>query len=178
MIGAHNEAEYFGFYITLDVGGGRRLKMDRRGLEMYGSEIVLDCLSAEQRVDFLERIPVYQGGRQIGTLSAGYHPLIYRSRSFFYDPRPDDFRRSKRGWEASPTLGWGDLDAIPDFRWGNDCEEAKRARREAEMNAILLGAICTPSPDGSPKGGDVQQAPSPDDSGNKPQNQKPSGNKE
>ena len=51
---------------------------------------------------------VFQHGKEIGTLSASWHPSDAR-RSFLYEPRPGDFKRDGDKWIADPMLGPGDL---------------------------------------------------------------------
>lgn len=61
------------------------------------------------------RLPLMQEGRQIGSLPASFDPTRIKSMSWLYDPRPGDFRRVGDAWVASPTLGPGDLEAVPGF---------------------------------------------------------------
>lgn len=64
------------------------------------------------------RVPVYQDGRQVGTVPVTFRPEYIRSRSIFYDPRPGDFKPQGDGWVAADRLGAGDLDAVPGFERG------------------------------------------------------------
>lgn len=63
----------------------------------------------------LARLPVMQDGHQVGTLPSTFDPFAIRSRSPFYQPRQGDFRRDGDAWVAHPSLGPGDLGAVPGF---------------------------------------------------------------
>lgn len=76
---------------------------------------LVDALRANGYEMLNDPVPVHQFGRLIGTVPGNFHPGMIKSRSFFYEPRHGDFIRKKYHWEASPTLGSGDLDAIPGF---------------------------------------------------------------
>lgn len=62
------------------------------------------------------RLPVFQNGREIGTMSPDFDPDFIRSRSWLYEPRPGDFRRDGDKWVANRMLGPGDFEAIPGFQ--------------------------------------------------------------
>lgn len=78
-----------------------------------------DCMTCggAGRVNSTEPIPVFQSGRRIGTLPPSFDPMAIKSTSFFYDPRPGDFKRDGDTWIANRTLGPGDLEAVPGFVW-------------------------------------------------------------
>lgn len=64
------------------------------------------------------RVPVYQRGRLIGSLPYSFHTATFKSKSFLYDQRPGDFKRTRDGgWEVANSMGPGDLEAIPGFVW-------------------------------------------------------------
>jgi hypothetical protein len=60
-------------------------------------------------------VPVYHLGQMVGTVPFDFEPSLIKSRSMLYDPRPGDFRRTQSGWEASRSLGPGDLLCVPGF---------------------------------------------------------------
>jgi hypothetical protein len=64
-----------------------------------------------------KRADVRQHGRRVGTLPPNFDPSAIKSTSFFYDPRPGDFRREEDHWIAARNLGPGDLEAVPGFIW-------------------------------------------------------------
>lgn len=64
-----------------------------------------------------KRADVKQHGRRVGTLPPNFDPSSIKSTSFFYDPRPGDFRREGEHWIAASDLGPGDLEAVPGFVW-------------------------------------------------------------
>ena len=68
-------------------------------------------------VDRTERVPVMQGGEQIGTVPPSFDPLKIKSMSFWYEPRAGDFILEGDVWVASRTLGPGDIEAVPGFVW-------------------------------------------------------------
>lgn len=69
------------------------------------------------RVDETERAVVMQDGRRVGYLPPNFNPATVKSTSFFYTPRPSDFRREGDVWIADHMLGPGDLEAVPGFVW-------------------------------------------------------------
>lgn len=124
--------------VTYEIGDGRWITLDARAVREYGLKTILEAHGVELPD---ERIPVFQDGREIGTVSAYFEPSAIKSTSYFYDVRPGDFKRTKAGWEAARSLGPGDLQAVPDFRW-KDPEWAKDMRRLAEEeSAALLSAV-------------------------------------
>lgn len=89
----------------------------------YESELVEceQCLGSGV-VDRTERVPVMQGGQQIGTVPPSFDPTKIKSASFWYEPRRGDFVLDGETWVASRTLGPGDLEAVPGFVWGRNAE--------------------------------------------------------
>lgn len=69
-----------------------------------------------------ERIPVIQYGIKVGTVPPDFDPARLRSSHWLYDVRPGDFRREGDTWVASPSLGGGDLEAVPGFVWEREWE--------------------------------------------------------
>ncbi len=92
--------------VRVEFDDGRRLNLDARAVQTEGiSRLVRRCAPEYSTFSLL---PVFQNGREVGTLSASWHPSDARS-SFLYEPRPGDFRREGDTWIADPMLGPGDL---------------------------------------------------------------------
>lgn len=87
------------------------VKLDVEAIQHYGLRELLEKHGAKIPDG---RLPVFQGDREIGTLPEFYIP---QSTSFLYDPRAGDFIRDGDKYIASPSLGPGDFEAIPSFRW-------------------------------------------------------------
>lgn len=124
--------------VTYEIGDGRWITLTIRDVREYG----LEALLSEHGVEApKERVPVFQGGRQIGTVPATFEPMAIKSKSFFYDARPGDFKRTREGWEAARALGPGDLHAVPGFEWG-DPHMARDMEKSAEdFSDALLYAM-------------------------------------
>jgi len=64
-----------------------------------------------------ERVPVFQGGRKLGTCTV---PARVRT-SMLVDQRPGDYKpvliNDEMAYEASWTLGYGDIERLEGFRW-------------------------------------------------------------
>ena len=75
----------------IEMGGGLRAALDRYGMEL------------DNRM-----LPVFWHGREIGQLSAYWHPSMVQ-RSLMYEPRDTDFVRDGDKWIANDMLGPGDL---------------------------------------------------------------------
>lgn len=99
--------------VTYELDDGKRLRVDARLVQKIGIAAILREYGYEAPT---ERLPVYQRGRKVGTVPADFDPEFIKSRSFFYEPRPGDFKREGDGWVAEKMLGPGDLDAVPGFR--------------------------------------------------------------
>lgn len=95
---------------------------------MYEKELV-DCprCNGAKRVERTERVDVMQGGRKIGTVPPSFDPAKIKSTSFFYEPRPGDFRLSGDVWVADRMLGPGDLEAVPGFVWDRSTSQPSQA---------------------------------------------------
>jgi hypothetical protein len=100
--------------ITYDLEDGQYLNVDAEMVGMLGIAAVLRMNGS---VPPEGRLPVFWAGTEAGTLPAAFGPLQIRSLTSFYRPRPGDFKRTDRGWEAANTLGPGDLEAVPEFQW-------------------------------------------------------------
>lgn len=100
--------------VTYELSDGRRACFDANAVRKYG---VAELLRAEGLGELVptERLPVILHGERIGTMPPDFDPNNIKSRSFMYDPRPGDFRREGGAWIASPSLGRGDIEAIPGF---------------------------------------------------------------
>lgn len=77
-----------------------------------------------------EPVPVIQHGRRIGWLPPSFDPMRIKSTSFLYEPRPGDFVRDGEHWNASRTLGPGDLEAVPGFVWDRETTSADDSLRK------------------------------------------------
>jgi hypothetical protein len=123
--------------VTYEITEGKWVTLDARVVRKYGLEEVMKYHGVEMPKD---RLPVFQSGRKIGTVPAFFEPLAIKSRSFLYDVRPGDFKRTNEGWEALRSLGPGDLDAVPDFT--REGEEAWQAHGRMVEEAIdVLSAM-------------------------------------
>lgn len=98
--------------VTYEIGEGRWITLDARMLREIGLKAAMEKYGVEMPTG---RLPVFQRGREIGSLPAAFDPMFIKSTSFLYDPRPGDFRRTKEGWEAAANMGPGDLDCVPEF---------------------------------------------------------------
>jgi hypothetical protein len=100
--------------VTYELDDGRFICLDARQVRDYGLEEMLKGYGVDVPKG---RVPVFQRGRQIGTVPATFEPAAIKSMSFLYDVRPGDFYRTSEGWEASKTMGPGDFEAVPGFVW-------------------------------------------------------------
>jgi hypothetical protein len=98
--------------VTYELADRRRVRLDARAVREHGVAALLKWGGYELPT---ERVNVFQNGQIIGTVPADFAPQLIVSKSYFYDPRPGDFRREHDGWVASNILGRGDFDAIPGF---------------------------------------------------------------
>lgn len=98
---------------TYDLGNGKWVTLDLREVRECGLVEVMKAHGVEIPTG---RLPVYQRGKEIGTLPEVFEPAAIKSTSYFYDVRPGDFKREGDRWVASPTLGPGDLESVPEFR--------------------------------------------------------------
>lgn len=71
-------------------------------------------------VESMDRVPVYQFGRKIGTVPHDFDPNSFVSRSVMYRPRRGDFQQIGYHFDASPSLGNGDLEAVTGFQFERD----------------------------------------------------------
>lgn len=100
--------------VTYRLPNGQNACFDARAVKEYG---IAALMSGSGLGEFIptERVAVMQHGRRIGTLPTDFDPSNIRSGSFFYDPRPGDFKRDGDVWIAANNLGGGDLNAISGF---------------------------------------------------------------
>jgi hypothetical protein len=81
------------------------------------------------------RQSIFQRGKLIGSVPPNFTPLRLEKTpgmgAFMYEQRPGDFTRTEdgEGWEASKTLGPGDLEAIKGFTWDQDYLAERRKGR-------------------------------------------------
>lgn len=129
--------------VTYEFDNGSRIAFEARAVRELGLSELLRRSGVEQPAT---RVPVFQGGRQIGSVPGYFEPLSIKPASWFYDPRPGDFKRSERGWEAAEQLGQGDLDAIQEFVWADEGTQHGRAKRIEEDRALLVRAITSRGP--------------------------------
>lgn len=73
--------------------------------------------NGERSVARTERVDVIQHGEKVGTVPPSFDPKRIESRSWLYDPRPEDFQFDGSAWVANNMLGPGDLEAVRGFVW-------------------------------------------------------------
>lgn len=98
--------------VTYDIGNGRYCTFDARAVERYGLARLMEAEGVDMPT---ERVPVFQYGRRIGTMSPDFDPAAARSVSFMYDIRPGDFTRTDEGWVVGRTMGASDVDCVAGF---------------------------------------------------------------
>lgn len=110
-------------FITYVLGNGDHIQLDKREVKMFGLRRALEKAGVEM---LTARVDVVQSGEKVGTLPADFDPRKIQSTSFLYDLRPGDFTYDPTQvvWRADPSLGPGDLGAVPGFRF----ERAKQIR--------------------------------------------------
>jgi hypothetical protein len=101
--------------VTFELSDGSYLKVTREQIHTFGIDGIARRYGQEMPNSDARTI-VIQDGREIGTLPASFDPDFIKSSNWLYDPRPGDFRRQGDTWVAAPTLGPGDLQAVPGFR--------------------------------------------------------------
>lgn len=94
---------------------GRQIELAAEAVRELGAIEILRRHGHENRQDG-GRVDVIQDGKKVGSLPADFDPHFIKSRSFFYDPRPGDFRKEGNQWVAARMLGPGDLEAVPGFQ--------------------------------------------------------------
>lgn len=100
--------------IIYELDDGNRVNVGPRMLEKYGLSGVLRGCGYELKEDD-SRIDVYQDGKRIGSVPAGFNPYVIKSKSALYTPRLGDFTWNTDHWVAHKMLGMGDLQAVPGF---------------------------------------------------------------
>ncbi len=98
--------------VTYETPDGHRIRIDARMVREYGAA---ELLRAEGLPVPTKRLPVLHHGQRVGTMAPDFDPDNIKSRNYFYDPRPGDFRREGNTWVAAQTLGPGDVDAVAGF---------------------------------------------------------------
>lgn len=88
---------------------------DKVGAEVFGRIASMWATHAMP-----ERLSVMQGGEKIGSVPASFDPMTIRSTSVLYSVRQGDFQLEGNVWVACNTLGPGDLDAVPGFKWDRE----------------------------------------------------------
>lgn len=100
--------------VTYELGNGQFVCLGRLDVQEYGAANMLREMGYGHLLP-TERAAVIQDGKHVGTVPPDFDPLAIKSKSFFYDPRPGDFRREGDAWVANRTLGPGDLECVPGF---------------------------------------------------------------
>jgi len=87
--------------------------------EMTVSKTLENCrrCRGDGTIENTDPIPVFQYGVKIGTVPPDFDPDSFVSRSVMYRPRRGDFQLIGSHFDASPSLGDGDLEAVPGFVW-------------------------------------------------------------
>lgn len=98
--------------VVYELDDGRYIELLEREIALYGLQEIVAAYGLDMPT---EPIPLMQGGRQIGTVPADFHPMGFESQSAMYDPRLGDFRMEDDAWVAHNSLGYGDIEAIPGF---------------------------------------------------------------
>lgn len=99
---------------TYEFSDGQRVQLDARAVREYGLAEVLGAAGLGHRIP-TERLPVMLHGTRWGTMAPDFDPSNVRSNSFWYDPRPGDFKREGDTWVAARTLGPGDVECVVGF---------------------------------------------------------------
>lgn len=99
--------------MTFELDDGRLIRLDARDVELHGAAKLIASMGIE--VNKGKPVPVFQDGQMVGTVPFDFEPALIKSKSILYEPRPGDFKRTKKGWEATIYLGQGDLMSIPGF---------------------------------------------------------------
>lgn len=104
--------------VTYELSNGYRVHFDLKAVEEFGAEHLIQGMGLGHLLPSA-RVPVWQDGREIGTVPGTFDPLNIKSKSFLYDVRPGDFRYDLENnrWIANRTLGPGDLESVPGFSW-------------------------------------------------------------
>lgn len=98
--------------VTYELPDGRFTRLDARLVKEHGLTAIMRANGIEPPT---ERLPVIHHGQNVGTMAPDFDPASVRTTSFWYDPRPGDFRREGDTWVAARTLGPGDLDCVQGF---------------------------------------------------------------
>lgn len=99
-------------FVTYEATNGQRIRLDTHAVYTYGAAELMRSAGLPTPT---ERLPVIHHGQQVGTMAPDFDPDNVKSNSFWYDPRPGDFRRDGDTWVAARTLGPGDVDAVAGF---------------------------------------------------------------
>lgn len=99
--------------VTYEIRPGAYITVDAGLIREHGLEEVIGAYGVQVPEG---RIPVFQRGKEIGSVPATFDPIAIKPMTFLYDVRPGDFRRTDKGWEASNTLGPSDLGSVPEFQ--------------------------------------------------------------
>lgn len=99
---------------TYELPNGKWVTFDGRALREYGLAALMRAQGLEYTAP-TERLPVFQYGRQIGTMAPDFDPMTAKSTSIFYDVRPGDFTREGDTWVVGRTMGASDVDCVAGF---------------------------------------------------------------
>lgn len=100
--------------LTYEMPDGSRVRICDQAVSKYGAVTILRDMGYQFST---ERAPVVQRGKRIGSVPGDFDHMHIKSKSPWYDPRPGDFVRRGDEWIAARTLGPGDLEAVPGFRY-------------------------------------------------------------
>jgi hypothetical protein len=112
--------DYMRGQVTYELAPDRYITLSVRDVREHGLAEVMKFYGVEMPTG---RLPVFQRGREIGSVPAAFEPISIKSTSFFYDVRPGDFTRTGDGWQAANSLCPGDFEAIPGFVWSRETSE-------------------------------------------------------
>jgi hypothetical protein len=94
--------------VTYQLDDGRFVTLAESAVAQFGADNLIQWLG-------LERLPVMQQGRRVGTLPADFDPLNARIRNSLCQVRPGDLKREGDAWVAEDMLSSDDLDAVIEF---------------------------------------------------------------
>lgn len=100
--------------VTYELRDGSRVRLPARAVAEFGAATILRDMGCDALLP-TDRVAVMRRGKKIGTVPPDFDPAFIKSKNYFYDPRPGDFKREGDVWVAANNLGPGDFEAIPGF---------------------------------------------------------------